>query len=88
MLKTYSVSLIVGVMAGLIYAVIDVNSPAPPIVALVGLLGMQIGEHLIPLAKRLIRRQPVNLHWFRHEYHHKIGDNSSSSEDKSSQGRA
>jgi len=31
MLKTYSVSLAVGVLAGVIYAVLDVNSPAPPI---------------------------------------------------------
>ncbi|MDF7649665.1 DUF1427 family protein [Candidatus Pantoea formicae] len=84
MLKTYSVSLAVGILAGLIYAVLDVNSPAPPIIALVGLLGMQIGEHLIPLVKRLINRQPVNLHWFRHDYHHKIGDNPPPSGDKTS----
>jgi len=84
MLKTYSVSLAVGILAGLIYAVLDVNSPAPPIIALVGLLGMQIGEHLIPLVKRLINRQPVNLYWFRHDYHHKIGDNPPPSGDKTS----
>ncbi|XXN66714.1 DUF1427 family protein (plasmid) [Enterobacter ludwigii] len=82
MLKSYSVSLAVGILAGLIYAVLDVNSPAPPIIALVGLLGMQIGEHLIPLIKRLVNGQPVNLHWFRHEYHHKIGDNTPPSGDK------
>ncbi|ORM68894.1 DUF1427 family protein [Pantoea rwandensis] len=84
MLRTYSVSLAVGILAGLIYAVLDVDSPAPPIIALVGLLGMQIGEHLIPLIKRLISRQPLNLHWFRHEYHHKIGDNQPPSGDKNS----
>lgn len=84
MLKTYSVSLAVGILAGLIYAVLDVNSPAPPIIALIGLLGMQMGEHLIPLVKRLINRQPVNLHWFRHDYHHKIGDNPPPSGDKTS----
>jgi XapX domain-containing protein len=84
MLKTYAVSLAVGILAGVIYAVLDVNSPAPPIIALVGLLGMQIGEHLIPLIKRLINRQPVNLHWFRHDYHHKIGDNPPPSGDKTS----
>jgi len=84
MLKTYSVSLAAGVLAGVIYAVIDVNSPAPPIIALVGLLGMQVGEHLIPLIKRLINRQPVSLRWFRHEYHHKIGDTPPTSGDKPS----
>lgn len=81
MLKTYSVSLAVGVLAGVIYAVLDVSSPAPPLVALAGLAGMQIGEHIIPLIKRLLNRQPVNLRWFRHEYHHKIGDNPPSSGD-------
>ncbi|NIF21571.1 DUF1427 family protein [Candidatus Pantoea multigeneris] len=81
MLKTYSVSLLVGLLAGCIYAVMGVNSPAPPVIALVGLTGMQIGEHAIPMIKRLVQRQPVNLHWFRHEYHHKIGDDRSSPEE-------
>ncbi len=84
MLKTYSVSLSVGILAGLVYAVIDVNSPAPPIIALVGLLGMQVGEHAIPLIKKIIKREPVNFHWFRHEYHHKIGDTPPPSGDKTS----
>lgn len=84
MLKSYSVSLAVGILVGLIYAVLDVNSPAPPIIALVGLLGMQVGEHLIPLIKRLVNRQPVNRHWFRHEYYHKIGDKTPPSGDKTS----
>ena len=75
MVKAYAVSLAAGVLAGIIYAILDVNAPAPPIVALAGLAGMQIGEHIIPLMTRLIKRQPVNLRWFRHEYHHKIGDN-------------
>ncbi|MEZ3500341.1 DUF1427 family protein [Pantoea sp. KPR_PJ] len=84
MLKRYSLSLAAGVLAGVIYAILDVNSPAPPVIALVGLLGMQAGEHLIPLIKCLIARQPVSLRWFRHEYHHKIGDTSSTSGDRPS----
>ncbi|WP_312055675.1 XapX domain-containing protein [Pantoea brenneri] len=67
MMKSYAVSLIVGLLAGIVYALIDVNSPAPPVIALVGLFGMLVGEQLIPLGKRLIRRQPVTLAWFRHE---------------------
>lgn len=82
MLKTYSVSLAAGVLVGIIYAVLDVNSPAPPVIALLGLFGMQVGEHTVPLFKRLINRQPVNLHWFRHEYTHKIGDTPPPSGDK------
>jgi len=81
MVKAYAVSLAAGVLAGIIYVILDVNAPAPPIVALAGLTGMQIGEHIIPLMTRLIKRQPVNLRWFRHEYHHKIGDNPPSSGD-------
>ena len=84
MLKTYSVSLSVGILAGLVYAVLDVNSPAPPIIALVGLLGMQVGEHDIQLIKKIIKREPVNFHWVRHEYHHNIGDTPPPSGDKTS----
>lgn len=40
----YVISLAVGIMVGVIYALLHVKSPAPPIVALVGLLGMVIGE--------------------------------------------
>ncbi|ERK17590.1 hypothetical protein L579_3470 [Pantoea sp. AS-PWVM4] len=67
MLKSYVISLGVGVLAGVIYGLIDVNSPAPPVIALLGLFGMLVGEQLVPLAQRLIRRQPVTLAWFRHE---------------------
>jgi len=38
------ISLVVGLFVGVAYGVIRVKSPAPPIVALVGLLGMVLGE--------------------------------------------
>lgn len=47
-MKAYLVSLAVGVAVGLLYNVLQVKSPAPPTVALVGLLGMLGGEHVIP----------------------------------------
>ena len=72
MLKSYIIYLTVGLLAGVIYALINVNSPAPPTIALVGLFGMLVGEQVIPLAKRLLRRQPVTLKWFRHECVQKI----------------
>ena len=56
MLKSCVISLAVGLLAGVIYALINVNSPAPPVIALAGLFGMLVGEQLIPLAKRLFRR--------------------------------
>jgi XapX domain-containing protein len=52
--KGYLVSLAVGVLVGLIYSVIDVRSPAPPTIALVGLLGMLAGEHLISFARHVV----------------------------------
>jgi XapX domain-containing protein len=48
-LKDYLLSLVIGVGVGIIYALLRVKSPAPPIVALVGLLGMVIGELLPPM---------------------------------------
>jgi len=53
-MKIYIVSLGVGVLVGVIYAVLNVRSPAPPLVALLGLLGMLAGEQIIPMARQLI----------------------------------
>jgi XapX domain-containing protein len=52
-MKAYFVSLAAGVLVGLLYTVLDVKSPAPPTIALVGLLGMLAGEHAITLARHL-----------------------------------
>lgn len=49
-MKPYLVSLAVGVLAGALYALLRVRSPAPPVIALVGLLGMLIGEQGVGLA--------------------------------------
>ncbi len=38
-----------GVLIGLVYALLKVRSPAPPAIALVGLLGMLAGEQLVNL---------------------------------------
>jgi XapX domain-containing protein len=62
-MKMYIVSLAVGILVGIIYGVLDVRSPAPPVVALIGLLGMLAGEQVVPLAKRLIAGQPISAAW-------------------------
>lgn len=49
-MKAYLFSLGVGVLVGIIYGVLNVKSPAPPVVALVGLFGMLGGEQV---AKRI-----------------------------------
>lgn len=41
-MKLYLMSLSAGLLVGIIYALIDVRSPAPPIIALVGLLGILV----------------------------------------------
>jgi XapX domain-containing protein len=45
-MKVLLVSFAVGLFVGVLYGVIRVKSPAPPIVALLGLLGMVLGEQL------------------------------------------
>jgi XapX domain-containing protein len=45
-MKILFVSFAVGLFVGVLYGVIRVKSPAPPIVALLGLLGMVFGEQL------------------------------------------
>ncbi len=50
-MKAYILSLVVDIGVGLIYALLRVKSPAPPLVALVGLLGIIIGEQLLPIVR-------------------------------------
>ena len=41
------------------------NPPAPPVVALVGLLGILAGEQIIPLAKQIMNGHGVAAAWRR-----------------------
>jgi XapX domain-containing protein len=43
----YLVSLFMGLAVGVAYGLMQVRSPAPPLIALVGLLGMVLGEQAI-----------------------------------------
>ncbi|AXV82828.1 XapX domain-containing protein [Ralstonia solanacearum] len=65
-MKPYLISLSAGVLVGIIYALLHVRSPAPPASALVGLLGMLIGEQIVPTAQRLLAGEPLTMAWFRH----------------------
>jgi XapX domain-containing protein len=78
----YLISLGAGVLVGVIYGLIHVRSPAPPAIALVGLLGMLIGEQLVPIAKRVIHREPVSVSWFSNECAPKITGLPPRTEDK------
>jgi len=43
-MKSLVISFVVGLLVGVVYGAIRVKSPAPPIIALLGLLGMVLGE--------------------------------------------
>ncbi|HEX8615438.1 MAG TPA: XapX domain-containing protein [Telluria sp.] len=68
----YLMSIGAGVLVGVIYALINVRSPAPPVIALLGLLGMLIGEQMVPIAKRVIAGEPLSIAWFKTECAPKI----------------
>jgi XapX domain-containing protein len=63
-MKLFIVSLAAGILVGVVYGLLHVRSPAPPAVALLGLLGMLIGEQLVPLASRAIKGEGVTAAWF------------------------
>jgi len=45
-MKGLFLSFVVGLGVGVLYGLLRVKSPAPPIIALLGLLGMVLGEQL------------------------------------------
>lgn len=47
-MKPFIVSFVVGGVVGVLYALLHVRSPAPPLVALAGLLGMVLAEQACP----------------------------------------
>jgi XapX domain-containing protein len=59
----YLLSLGAGLLVGVIYSLLDVRSPAPPLVALVGLLGILAGEQLIPVGKQLLAGSGLIAAW-------------------------
>jgi XapX domain-containing protein len=58
-MKVYILSLFAGLLVGLFYGVAHIRSPAPPVVALVGLFGILVGEQLIPLARNIWFKEPL-----------------------------
>jgi XapX domain-containing protein len=58
-MRAYLISLGVGVLVGGLYGLLHVSSPAPPFIALVGLLGMLIGEQTPSRIVALMHREAV-----------------------------
>jgi XapX domain-containing protein len=66
-MKAYVRSLAAGLLVGVVDGVLNVRSPAPPVIALIGLLGILIGELAVPLVKRIIAKDPVTVSWVREQ---------------------
>jgi XapX domain-containing protein len=62
-MRVYLLSLGAGLLVGVIYSLLNVRSPAPPVVALVGLLGILIGEQIIPVAKHMLNGSHLAAAW-------------------------
>ena len=62
-MRIYLLSLGAGLLVGVIYSLLQVRSPAPPLVALVGLLGILIGEQIIPVAKHVVAGSSLTAAW-------------------------
>jgi XapX domain-containing protein len=62
-MRMYLVSLGAGLLVGVMYSVLGVRSPAPPLVALIGLLGILVGEQLLPVGQRLLAGCDLSSAW-------------------------
>lgn len=66
-MKPYLLSLVIGLLVGAIYSMFGVRSPAPPVIALVGLLGILAGEQLPPLVQHLFKADARATSWLQHQ---------------------
>lgn len=62
-MKPYLAALGIGLLVGALYSLLGTRSPAPPAIALLGLLGMLLGEQAVPLVTRVIHGQEVAAFW-------------------------
>lgn len=72
-MKIYLLSLGAGLLVGIVYSLLNVRSPAPPVIALVGLLGILVGEQIIPIAKSLWSKEPAAVSWLHQIKPHMFG---------------
>ena len=64
-MKLWLFSLAAGILVGVIYGLMNVRSPAPPLIALLGLLGILVGEQITAAGKRAWSSKPLTLTWVR-----------------------
>jgi XapX domain-containing protein len=66
-MRPYFLAYGAGMLVGIIYSLVGVRSPAPPLIALVGLFGILVGEQVLPVAKRWFGPEPVTASWVMHQ---------------------
>ena len=64
-MKPYLFSLGAGLLVGVVYGRRNGRAPAPPVIALLGLFGILVGEQVTGVARRALTGAPVTLAWVR-----------------------
>ena len=72
-MKMYVLSLGAGLLVGVLYGLMNVRSPAPPIIALVGLLGILAGEQIPALVRHWFDKAPAVTSWHQQVKPHMFG---------------
>ncbi len=62
-MKASLLSLGAGLAVGVVYSLLGVRSPAPPVVALIGLLGILLGEQIVPVGRQMIAGISIRAAW-------------------------
>lgn len=62
-MRLYVISIATGLLVGVIYALLNVRSPAPPVIALLGLAGILIGEQIPPLVRTWLKPEATKVSW-------------------------
>jgi len=62
-MKASLLSFAAGMVVGVVYSLLGVRSPAPPVVALIGLLGILLGEQIVPVGRELIAGTSIGASW-------------------------
>jgi len=74
-MKAYLAAASVGLLVGIVYALFNVRSPAPPVVALVGLLAILVGEQIPPLVRQVLKVGVTHPSWLQDQVKpHVFGD--------------
>jgi XapX domain-containing protein len=71
--KIYVLSLFAGILVGVIYSLLNVRSPAPPMVALIGLFAILDVEEIIHNAMSIMAKEPAVISWLHQVKPHVFG---------------